>query len=175
LAIQLRDHGIDMSDPTILAQTGWTTDELLAAMDQVKPNGGNDLVTLLIGVNDQYRGYEMKGFADRLDTLLQRAAGLATGGIKHVVVLSIPDWGLTPFGRESARANVSQEIEQFNAIAKDRTERAGAVWLNISDASRAVANDPTLVAEDGLHPSGKLYARWAGLAEPAAAGVLDQR
>jgi len=175
LAGQLRARGIDISDPTILARTGWTTGELLAAIDQAKPEGGNDLVTLLIGVNDQYRGYQTKGFSDRFDTLLQRAATLASAGIKHVVVLSIPDWGLTPFGRQSARANVSSEIDHFNAIAKDRTERAGAVWVNISDVSREVANDPMLVAGDGLHPSGKLYDRWADLAAPAAAAVLDQR
>jgi lysophospholipase L1-like esterase len=174
LAGQLRARGIDISDPTILARTGWTTDELLAAMDQAKPDAGNDLVTLLIGVNDQYRGYDIRDFSEHFDTLLRRAAALATGGIKHVVVLSIPDWGLTPFGRQSARPNVSAEIGQFNAIAKDRTERAGAVWVNISDVSREVANDPMLIAGDGLHPSGKLYEHWADVTAPAAATVLDQ-
>jgi lysophospholipase L1-like esterase len=174
LAGQLRTRGIDISDPTILARTGWTTDELLAAMDQAKPDGGNDLVTLLIGVNDQYRGYDIRDFSKHFDTLLWRAAALATGGIKHVVVLSIPDWGLTPFGRRAGRPNVSAEIDQFNAIAKDRTERAGAVWVNISDVSGEVANDPMLIAGDGLHPSGKLYERWADVTAPAAATVLDQ-
>jgi lysophospholipase L1-like esterase len=172
LAGQLRARGIDISDPIILARTGWTTDELLAAMDQAKPDGGNDLVTLLIGVNDQYRGYDTRGFSEHFDTLLRRAAALASGGIKHVVVLSIPDWGLTPFGRQSARPNVSSEIDQFNAIAKDRTEHAGAVWVNISDVSREVADDSTLVADDGLHPSGKLYERWAELTAPAASALL---
>jgi lysophospholipase L1-like esterase len=175
LAARLRSRGVDMSDPTILARTGWTTDELLAAMDRAKPDGGNDLVTLLIGVNDQYRGYDVKGFTERFDVLLSRAADLASGGIKHVVVLSIPDWGLTPFGRDSGRANVSAEIDRFNAIARDRARHAGAMWVDISDVSRGVSENSTLVANDGLHPSGKLYSRWVDLAEPVTEAVVNRR
>ena len=157
---------LGIGEPQIIAKTGWTTDELNAAIDAANPQGPFDLVTLLIGVNNQYRGRSADEYRTQFEALLRRAIGFAGGDAKRVVVVSIPDWGVTPFAEGRDRAKIAREIDQFNGIGREEAQRAGAKWVDITPISRR--NDPALVAGDGLHPSGKQYAEWVTLIAPAA-------
>ena len=161
LARLLRAEGISMEDPVIIAKTGWTTDELAKAIDEQDPRGPFDLVSLLIGVNNQYRGRSADEYRDEFRALLTRAIGFAGGEAKHVVVLSIPDWGVTPFAEGRDRNRIAREIDLFNAINVQETARAGCHYLDITPESRTAHVEKSLVASDGLHPSEKMYADWA--------------
>src|SRR3954453_11153972 len=123
---------LKLGEPEIIAKTGWTTDELSAAidkaMDKADPHGPYDLVTLLIGVNNQYRGRSADEYRTQFAGLLQRAIGFAGGNAQHVIVVSIPDWGVTPFAEGRDRAKIAREIDQFNAINREEAKRAGAKW-----------------------------------------------
>jgi len=154
---------LKMPQPEIIAKTGWTTDELNAAIDKADPHGPYDLVTLLIGVNNQYRGRSADQYRSEFAALLQRAIGFAGGKTRNVVVVSIPDWGVTPFAKDRDQAKIAREIDQFNAINREETLRAGARYVDITPFSRKAASDPSLVAGDGLHPSGKMYSEWTRL------------
>jgi lysophospholipase L1-like esterase len=154
---------LKMPEPEIIAKTGWTTDELNAAIDKADPHGPYDLVTLLIGVNNQYRGRSADQYRTEFAALLQRAIGFAGGKTRNVVVVSIPDWGVTPFAKDRDRAKIGREIDQYNAINRAETLHAGARYVDITPFSRTAATDPSLVAGDGLHPSGKMYSEWTRL------------
>lgn len=171
LALQLRKGGIAIADPEIIAKTGWTTDELSSAIDAARPQGPYALVTLLIGVNNQYRGRDAEQYRKEFAVLLKRAIAFAGGDPKRVVVVSIPDWGVTPFAAGRDRAKIGQEIDLFNAINREETKRGGARYADITPASR---RDATLVAPDGLHPSAKMYAQWVSVIEPQARAALGQ-
>jgi lysophospholipase L1-like esterase len=147
------------AEPQIIARTGWTTDELNAAIDEANPQGPFDLVSLLIGVNNQYRGRSADEYRTQFTALLGRAIGFAGGDARKVVVVSIPDWGVTPFAEGRDRAQIAREIDQFNAINREEAIRAGARYVDITPISRG--NDAALVATDKLHPSGKQYTEWA--------------
>lgn len=151
-------RALGLGEPQIIAKTGWTTDELNAAIDAADPRGPFDLVTLLVGVNNQYRGRSADEYRTQFAALLDRAIGFAGGDAGKVIVVSIPDWGVTPFAEGRDRAKIAREIDQFNAINREEAAREGARWVDITPISRR--NDPTLVAADGLHPSGKQYAEW---------------
>jgi len=170
LAAALRAHGIALDAPRIIATTGWTTDELSAAMDDTTFAPPYALVTLMIGVNNQYRGRDLHEYREQFDTLLVRAIHLAGDDATRVIVLSIPDWGATPFGHASGRelAQVSAQIGAFNAAAHAQTSARGAAWVDVTPVSREVANHPELAAHDGLHPSAGMYARWVELVLPVA-------
>lgn len=174
LGALLRAEGLNVGDPTLIATTGWTTDELSAAIDRAKPQGAFDLVSLLIGVNNQYRGRGQDEYREQFAALLQRAIGFAGGNPARVLVLSIPDWGVTPFAARLERdpAAVAADIDAFNAINRAETERPGAHYVDVTPFSREAAHDPSLLADDGLHPSGRMYAEWARLALPAAREAL---
>jgi lysophospholipase L1-like esterase len=173
LARLLREQKITMDDPTIIARTGWTTAELSAGIDRAKPQGVYDLVSLLIGVNNQYRGRSAEEYRREFVSLLGRAVGFADQRPGRVLVLSIPDWGVTPFAEGRDRAAIGAVIDRFNAINCEETERAGALYVDVTPVSRQAVNDPALIARDGLHPSGKMYAEWARLAMPVACKVLN--
>jgi len=158
----LRARGIAMDDALVIAQTGWTTDELATAIERVKPPGTFDLVTLLIGVNNQFRGYEIDQYQVEFRDLLQRSIAFAGGDATHVIVVSIPDWGATPFAGGRDEQKVAAEIDAFNAINRAEAKQAGARYVNVTDISRLVIEDSTLIARDGLHPSGKMYTLWVG-------------
>jgi len=146
--------------PTVIATTGWTTDELIGAIDQAGLTGKKyDIVTLLIGVNDQYRGLSQDNYRTKFKHVLDTAIQFAGGNAKHVFVLSIPDYGVTPFGK-SNEVTIRAQIDQFNAINKSISNEAGVNYLDITGISRQAANDATLIASDGLHPSGKMYRLW---------------
>ena len=161
-------RAIGLDKPLIIAKTGWTTDELSAAIDKADPRGPYDLVTLLIGVNNQYRGRDAEQYRREFAALLARAIGFAGGNPSRVVVVSIPDWGVTPFAANRDRAKIGSEIDHFNAINREETLKAKARYVDITPVSRRAATDPSLVAGDGLHPSGKMYAEWVKLITPEA-------
>jgi lysophospholipase L1-like esterase len=172
LAKLLREQKIDIADPEIIATTGWTTDELDAGINRADPRGPYALVTLLIGVNNQYRGRSVDEFRTQFAALLDRAIGLAGGASHHVIVLSIPDWGVTPFAQGQDRAKIAREIDAFNSVCREECERRKAAFIDITQISKRAAEDRSLVAGDGLHPSGKMYRLWAEAALPAAREAL---
>jgi lysophospholipase L1-like esterase len=153
-------HHLKMAPPTIIAKTGWTTDELQAAIDKAKPDTNYDLVSLLIGVNNQYRGYNPEVYQKEFAALLQQAISFAGNDPNHVLVVSIPDYGVTPFAAEKNPRKISEEIDRYNAISKKITEAAGVQYFNITPISRKAARDESLMAADQLHPSGKMYRMW---------------
>jgi lysophospholipase L1-like esterase len=155
---KLRDDKVDISDPLIIAKTGWTTDELMAAIKEKNVKDTFNVVTLLIGVNNQYRGRSSEEFRGELKQLLNIAVNYAGGNKSHVFVLSIPDWGVTPFAEGRDRNKIASEIDEYNRVKKDETEKAGIRYYDITGISRE--KDPSLVAGDGLHPSGKQYTKW---------------
>jgi lysophospholipase L1-like esterase len=172
LAALLAAQGFPIGAPAIIARTGWTTDELDAAIDKAQPQGPYALVSLLIGVNNQYRGRSVGEYREQFVALLKRAIGLAGDRPARVLVLSIPDWGVTPYAQGRDRARIGAEIDEFNATAAVETARLGAVWVDVTPLSRTAADQPDLIADDGLHPSGAMYAAWAALALPAACAAL---
>ncbi len=174
LAAALREEGIDVADPRIVATTGWTTDELDAAIDAAGPLGEYGLVSLLIGVNNQYRGRPADEYREQFVALLRRAIGFAGGRTDRVLVLSIPDWGVTRFGRESGRdtARISRELDEYNAAARDVCAAQGVAFVDIAPVSRERGAEAAMLADDGLHPSATLYAEWTRLALPVARGLL---
>jgi lysophospholipase L1-like esterase len=160
LAKVLRERGMDVADPVIIAKTGWTTDELSEAIDEADPQGPFDLVTLLIGVNNQYRGRSAEEYRREFRGLLARAIGFTGGRADRVLVLSIPDWGVTRYAADRDRQQISREIDAFNAINREETGKAGARYVDITPISREAVSQPALIAEDGLHPSRGMYRRW---------------
>jgi lysophospholipase L1-like esterase len=172
LAALLRERGVDVADPQIIARTGWTTDELSAAMDEADPRGPYALVSLLIGVNNQYRGRDAEEYRAEFTALLRRAIGFAGGDASRVIVLSIPDWGVTPFADGRDRAQIAAEIDAYNAINRDESARAGARYVDVTAQTRTAGADPAFLVGDGLHPSARSYAEWACLALPSAAEAL---
>jgi lysophospholipase L1-like esterase len=160
LAHELNRQKQIVSTPTIIATTGWTTEELINAIWQSAITDKKfDFVTLLIGVNDQYRGLSQDNYKIKFEQVLNTAIHLVNGDKDHLFVLSIPDYGVTPFGKENAAA-IGVQIDRFNAINKQISTAAGVNYLNITAISRQAANDPGLIASDGLHPCGKMYLQW---------------
>ena len=174
LAAQLRANGLMVTDPLIIARTGWTTDELMADIERQQPQGPFDLVSLLIGVNDQYRGRSSDAYRTQFRQLLHMAIAYAGGHAAHVIVLSIPDWSVTPFAAGHQRAAIATAIDRFNAVNRDETAQAGARYVDITPVSRQALQDATFIATDGLHPSGKMYTRWVELVLPTALVVLGK-
>jgi lysophospholipase L1-like esterase len=173
LAARLRQRDVAVASPRILATTGWTTDELSAAMDAAALRPGYGLVTLLIGVNNQYRGRPATEYREQFLALLERAAGLA-GDPRRVVVVSIPDWGVTAFAQGRDRASIGRQIDSFNAIARDETVRMHARWVDITPTSRHAGAKPGMLVADGLHPSAAQYATWVHLILPEAQAALRE-
>jgi lysophospholipase L1-like esterase len=172
LARRLRRAGSSIDDPQIIAVTGWTTDELAQGMDVATLSPPYGLVTLQIGVNNQYRGRPADDYREQFATLLARAIMLAGERAARVVVVSIPDWGVTRFAREQGRdrAQIAAELDTYNAIARDEASRAGTRFVDITGISR---QQPELLADDGLHPSAAQYAQWVVAIEPTVRSALD--
>jgi lysophospholipase L1-like esterase len=157
----LRKQNIEVSDPVIIATTGWTTDELLAAIREKALNETFSFVSLLIGVNNQYRGRTVENYQDEFIQLLTQAIHFANGHSDKVFVLSIPDWGVTPFAEGKDSAQIAVEIDAYNAAAKTITLSHKCHFIDITDSTRANGTKEGFLAEDKLHPSGKEYAVWA--------------
>lgn len=173
LVARLRERGVMVGDPRIIATTGWTTDELTSAMDEAGLHGSFSLVTLLIGVNNQYRGRSASEYREQFLALLQRAVALA-GDSRRVIVVSIPDWGVTAFAEGRDRAAIGSEIDTFNAIAHDETVRAHARWADVTPASRGAGAKKDMLVEDGLHPSAAQYATWVEVILPEAQAAVRE-
>ena len=205
LAQALRAEGVMLGEPKIIATTGWTTDELSAALDAfdasraiagaasaasasgldegeklaagaaaAKAGAGWDFVSLLIGVNNQYRGRGVDDYRGQFNDLLARAIAYAGDRASRVLVLSIPDWGVTPFARREGRdgAQIARELDHYNAAAREACNRHGVAFVDIAPVVRECGGEAQMLAEDGLHPSAAMYARWAHLALPVARGML---
>ncbi len=165
LAQKLTSAGMN-TDVTIIARTGWTVNDLWQGIQVNPPEGTYDLVTLLIGVNDQYRGHPAVGYRDDFRFLLNIAIEFAGGDPDRVIVLSIPDWGLTPFAAGRDTRAIAEEIDEFNSINREEAEKAGVHYVDITPISRTVTADSDLIAVDGLHPSGRMYSEWVELSFP---------
>jgi len=157
----LRKNGLYFHAAEIIAKTGWTTFELAEHILHSRLNDHYDFVTLLIGVNNQYRSLSVEDYKTDFEFLLRKAIHFAGEKSSHVIVLSIPDWGVTPFARKRDTKKITAEINEFNAINKGIVAQYKTDYLDITESSRRAANDSSLVTNDGLHPSGKEYAAWA--------------
>jgi lysophospholipase L1-like esterase len=169
---QLRNSGIDMADPLYIATTGWTTLNLQAAITTQNPQSPFDAVTLLIGVNDQYQTHDTTNYRNNFTLLLNKAISLAGNKKERVFVVSIPDYSVTPFAASYDKAQISREIDWFNAINKDVSLSFGVSYTDITPGSREGATNPALIANDGLHPSGLEYKKWAEKLAPLMRNVL---
>lgn len=162
LAEELKKKGKKIGAPTVIARTGWTTDELTTAIENANIHQQKyNLVTLLIGVNNQYRGRKIDEYKKEFITLVNKALVFANQDKNHVIIVSIPDWYYTPFGQNSNRNTTSAEIDTFNKVNKDVADSLSIPYVNITDITREGLKDTLLVANDGLHPSGKCYQKWA--------------
>ncbi len=176
--VQLADTIERITDETIdveiIARTGWTTGDLIDAINEKSPAGPYDLVSLLIGVNNQYEGKDTAEYRNEFVDLLQTAIKLAGNNSGNVSVLSIPDYGVTPFAVNKDPEKIAREIDAFNAINLEETLKTEASYVNVTPVSRIAADDSTLIANDGLHPSGKMYSEWVKLAVPVVIEVIEK-
>lgn len=156
----------------VIATTGWTTGELLMAIEERKPASDFQLVSLLIGVNNQYRKYDRSIFEKEFPVLLTKAIQFAQGQAKRVMVVSIPDYGVTPFGSAHA-AEIDQDLRWYNAFCKQAAQEANANWVDIYSISKDAAHRPELLASDSLHPSGLMYGLWVNEMKAIAAKILS--
>ncbi|MBT1706142.1 SGNH/GDSL hydrolase family protein [Chryseosolibacter indicus] len=159
LGLVLKEEGYSVSDTLIIATTGWRTDDLKRAIQAQKPDQHFNLVSLLIGVNNQYQGKSVESYEPEFEDLLSIAIQHAGGDRSKVFVVSIPDYGYTPFGKDK-QVEISKAIDAFNSANQKITEHYGIKYINITDISRRGFEDSSLVAADGLHPSGKMYGLW---------------
>lgn len=157
----LRKKHIDIAEPVIIATTGWTTDELAASISEHNIQETFSVVSLLIGVNNQYRGRSVDNYKEELEQLINRSVAYANGKADHVFVLSIPDWGVTPFAEGKDRHKIAGEIDAYNAAKKEIAKRHGCHYIEITESTRTNGTNADYLAADGLHPSGKEYAVWA--------------
>ena len=157
----LREKGIQITAPEIIAKTGWTTDELAAAINRNRFIEKYDHVSLLIGVNNQYRGRKLDEYSIQFEELLKKAISFSANGSTHVFVISIPDWGATPFAEGRDTEKIAKEIDEFNTINKKISEKHRVTYIEITEGSREAKKNPALVARDKLHPSGIEYSKWA--------------
>ncbi len=169
----LRAQNIAIKDPHYIAVTGWTTANLMAAINSQNPQGLFDAVTLLIGVNDQYQGVDTATYRTRFNQLLNKAVELAGAKASHVFVLSIPDYSVTPFVQQADKARVRREVDLFNAINKQIALQNNIAYVDITPSTRQAETNASLIANDGLHPSGLEYKKWAGMLAPLMKQVLQ--
>ena len=174
LVRRLRQREIQIDDPLIIARTGWTAAELSDGISAATPPGIFDLVTLLVGVNNQYRGLSQDEYRTQLRALIYRAVEFGGGEEKRILLISIPDWGVTPFARNFNRFLISDQIDAFNRVNHAEAIAAGVRYVDITARSREAAQDGNMFAADGLHPSGLQYADWLDLIFPEALAALGR-
>ncbi len=172
LAQLAQQSGLALAPPDIIARTGWTTAELQDAIAAAHNSNTYGLVSLLIGVNNQYRGQSPAAYRTEFRQLLATAVRFAGGRPGRVVVLSVPDWGQSPYAQGRDRAQIGLEIDQFNAVAQDECRRAGIAFVDITPLTRAAADDRAQFTADGLHYTGPQLRLWAQRALPVVQGLL---
>lgn len=160
---QMRKEGFAVHAPEIVAKTGWTTFELADFLLHHPFEPQYDFVTLLVGVNNQYRGLALQDFAEDYEFLLKKAINLCVGHERQVLAISIPDWGITPFAANTNAMEIAKSIDEFNATGMLLAAKYHVQWLDITEDYRKNGQKPEMLASDGLHPSGNLYAIWATL------------
>jgi lysophospholipase L1-like esterase len=162
LVKRLRGEDLEIMDPKIIAKTGWTTDELQSAIKIEQPSSDYDLVSLLIGVNNQYRGYDIAQYEKEFEELVDQAISFAGGDNNHVFVLSIPDYGITPFAKNRGldAEKIAMDLNAYNQLASTICNRKEVQFFEITEWSRNADSDLSLIASDELHPSGKMYENW---------------
>ena len=168
----LNVQGNNISTVTYVATTGWTTGNLIAALNSGGYPKDFDIVTLLIGVNNQYQGRSLDEYKTEFTELLTRALAYANNNKSHVFVLSIPDYSVTPYAQGRDTAAIARQIDAFNAANKSITAQFAVTYIDVTPISRQARWDRDLIADDGLHPSGKQYQLWANLLEPLMKAVL---
>jgi lysophospholipase L1-like esterase len=159
----LRKAGKQVYGPEIIAKTGWTTSELASHIDHIILNTAYDFVSLLIGVNNQYQGLTEQHYSIEFEELLNRAISFAGNKPPNVFVLSIPNWGLTPFAKGRGTDSITKAITDFNNISREISLKYTVGYIDITSSSPETAEEPSFLALDGLHPSGIAYRRWADL------------
>ncbi len=174
IADSLSERGYSVEAPQIIAITGWTTADLKAGIRAANPQGPYDLVSLLIGVNNQYRGIDISIYRTEFGELIDQSIAFAGNDTGRVIVLSIPDWGVTPFAAGRDKEKIAREIDQYNAINREITLSKGIAWIDVTGVSRLAENDRTLIAGDGLHPSGRMYTEWVRLALPEILKIVEK-
>jgi len=167
----VRDAGVSVEDPRIIAQNGWTSADLMNTLESTKLPGSFHLVSLQIGVNDQYDGVPVDEYREHFGTLLEKSLSFTAGDPTRVIVLSIPDWSVTPFAKGRDQVQIRAEIEHFNNINRHLTKTKGARYVDITPLSRRVREAKAFLADDGLHFSGKMYQIWGETVLPV---VLDR-
>jgi lysophospholipase L1-like esterase len=168
LHASLTASGIEIAEPEVIAQTGWATDDLQAAIKASDPPGPYDLVSLLIGANNQYQGRLLGEYRAQFRKLVDTALKLAGGRPKRLLILSMPDWSVTPFAEGRDRAATAVQLDKFNDVSRKEAAERWARYVDITTVSRKYGHLPEYLAADGLHPSGRMYAEWARLVEPEA-------
>ena len=167
----LRKNNLSFYSPEIVAVTGFTTDELHTLIDETKLLPQYDFVSLLIGVNNQYRGRSVENFAEEFEGLLQRAIVFVGENANSVFVLSIPDWGVTPFAADRYSTKIAEEIDAFNAVCESVSKKYKTHFINITSQQRQDGSKEDFLATDKLHPSGKEYTKWAAL---LSEGIINE-
>ena len=175
LAAALVPDSVIVTDLTVIARTGWTTTDLVDTLGADSLASPYDLVTLQIGVNNQYQHLDFSVFQSEFPALVARAIALAGNRPGHVVVLSIPDYSVTPVGSQIDPDRVRAEIDGYNGFIASATDSVNVLEIDITEISRRAQEDPTLTARDGLHPSAKMYALWVDVVRPVVAGILERR
>jgi lysophospholipase L1-like esterase len=172
LKARLAEKKIVVGDIRVIAKTGWTTGELIEAIEEARPEGPYDLVTLLAGVNNQYRGLDLDDYRKELGQLIEAADGFANGSCDKIMVISIPDWGVTPFAADRDRGKIGSEIDDFNRVGREEALKRNVTFVDITDDYRTFGQDEAMLAADGLHPSGKMYALWVDRIAGIAAEMI---
>ncbi len=167
LADSLRQRGYSVSPPDIIAETGWTTADLQEAIKEKNPQKSYDLVSLLIGVNNQYQNLNFEQFEQEFEQLLSQAITFAKDGKEDVFVVSIPNYGATPFGQIRNPEQIRKELKQYNETAQSIAEEYEITFINITPISEKALDNPELTASDDLHPSGKMYQQWVSKMLPS--------
>ena len=173
LVTDLKAKGLTLDSLQIIARTGWTTDELLLGVLESPVLPQYDLVTVMVGVNNQYRGRSLDNFRNELSILLEKSIQYAGDDRQRVFVLSIPDWGVTPFAGTRDKAKIASEIDAFNAEIIQLCKAFHLHYIDVTEISRQASVDSTLIATDGLHPSGKMYAKWVEKIAPIVFDALN--
>ena len=171
----LRQKNISIAAPEIIAKTGWTTDELLDEINKTIFLKKYDIVSLLIGVNNQYRERDIKEYELQFEELLQKAINLSGNNSSNVIVVSIPDWSITPFAEDRDKLKIALAIDQFNEVCRQKCIAAGGRFLEITNDQRLNTNDASLIANDGLHPSALEYSKWANKLAAIIESNLSER